>query len=183
MQQTPAQPTQPTQPQPVNPQQPAIVVKPAQIKIPTNTNTSSISINPNPQQSANPVEQKKKITLSQDELEKQWRELAELKKHTNMEVFSAMNEKEVKFIDQENFEVVVNNNIYESNLKKFKTDILEALRFRTGIDELNFSIRVVPLYDESEAKLYTSKDKFEAMAKENPAFISFRNSLFQDIDY
>ncbi|MBP5757988.1 MAG: hypothetical protein J6W45_01135 [Bacteroidales bacterium] len=162
-------------------------MKPAQIKFPTNANTSSISINTQPQQSDNAVEQKKNepvtITLSQDELEKQWRELAELKKLTNMEVFTAMNEKEVKFIDQENFEVVVNNNIYESNLKRYKTDILEALRFRTGIDELNFTIKVVPLYDESEAKLFTTKDKFEAMAKENPAFVTFRNSLFQDIDY
>ena len=189
VQQTPVQqtpvPQQPTPP-PAAPQtpaqqQPTPVVKPAQIKIPTNSGTS-FSINTPTQQ--NPAEEKKNepITLSQDELAKQWRELAELKKLTNMEVFTAMNEKKVNFIDQENFEVVVNNNIYESNLKRYKTEILEALRFRTGIDELSFTIKVVPLYDESEAKLFTSKDKFEAMSKENPAIVPFRKSLFQDID-
>ena len=176
IQQAPVQQA-PAQQQP----EPEPVVKPAQIKIPTNAGPS-FSINAPTQQ--NPAEEKKNepITLSQDELAKQWRELAELKKLTNMEVFTAMNEKEVKFIDQENFEVVVNNSIFESNLKRYKTEILEALRFRTGIDELNFTIKVVPLYDESEAKLFTSKDKFEAMSKENPAFVSFRKSLFQDID-
>lgn len=178
--QAPPQPPK-TQQQP-QAQQPTPIVKPAQVKIPTNLNTS-FSINAQPQQT--PVEEKKKepITLSQEELEKQWHELAEVKKLTNMEIFTVMNDKQLKFIDQENFEVIVNNSIYETRFKKFKSDILEALRYRTGIQELNFAVKVVPLYDENEEKLFTTKDKFAAMLKENPALLAFRENLFQDIDY
>ncbi|MBR4804432.1 MAG: DNA polymerase III subunit gamma/tau [Bacteroidales bacterium] len=183
VQQPPAQPQQPQPQQPVQPQpQPTPVVKPAQVKIPTNAGTS-LSINTQPQQ--NPAEEKKNevITLSQEELEKQWMELAELKKLTNMEIFTTMNDKKLNFIDQENFEVEVSNSIYETRFKKYKNEILEALRYRTGIEDLNFTVKVVPLYDENEAKLFTTKDKYEAMSKENPALDSFRSSLFQDIDY
>ena len=183
VQQPPAQPQQAQPQQPVQPQpQPTPVVKPAQVKIPTNAGTS-LSINTQPQQ--NPAEEKKNeaITLSQEELEKQWMELAELKKLTNMEIFTTMNDKKLNFIDQENFEVEVSNSIYETRFKKYKNEILEALRYRTGIEDLNFTVRVVPLYDENEAKLFTTKDKYEAMSKENPALDSFRSSLFQDIDY
>lgn len=178
--QAPPQPPK-TQLQP-QAQQPTPIVKPAQVKIPTNLNTS-FSINAQPQQT--PVEEKKNepITLSQEELEKQWHELAEVKKLTNMEIFTVMNDKQLKFIDQENFEVIVNNSIYETRFKKFKSDILEALRYRTGIQELNFAVKVVPLYDENEEKLFTTKDKFAAMLKENPALLAFRENLFQDIDY
>jgi len=193
VQQPPAQSQQPQQQQSVQPQtaeqqpvppQPAQVVKPAQVKIPTNAGTS-LSINTQPQQ--NPAEEKKNepitITLSQEELEKQWTELAEKKKLTNMEVFTVMNNKKLNFIDQENFEVEVSNSIYETRFKQYKNEILEALRYHTGIENLNFTVKVVPLYDESEAKLFTTKDKFEAMNKENPALESFRKTLFQDIDY
>ena len=191
VQQQPAQPQQPQQQQSVQPQtseqqpvppQPAQVVKPAQVKIPTNAGTS-LSINTQTQQ--NPAEEKKNepITLSQEELEKQWTELAEKKKLTNMEVFTVMNNKKLNFIDQENFEVEVSNSIYETRFKQYKNEILEALRYHTGIENLNFTVKVVPLYDESEAKLFTTKDKFEAMNKENPALESFRKTLFQDIDY
>ncbi len=178
--QAPPQPPK-TQLQP-QAQQPTPIVKPAQVKIPTNLNTS-FSINAQPQQT--PVEEKKNepITLSQEELEKQWHELAEVKKLTNMEIFTVMNDKQLKFIDQENFEVIVNNSIYETRFKKFKSDILEALRYRTGIQELNFAVKVVPLYDENKEKLFTTKDKFAAMLKENPALLAFRENLFQDIDY
>ena len=193
VQQAPAQPQQPQPQQSVQPQtaeqqpvppQPAQVVKPAQVKIPTNAGTS-LSINTQTQQ--NPAEEKKNepitITLSQEELEKQWTELAEKKKLTNMEVFTVMNNKKLNFIDQENFEVEVSNSIYETRFKQYKNEILEALRYHTGIENLNFTVKVVPLYDESEAKLFTTKDKFEAMNKENPALESFRKTLFQDIDY
>lgn len=100
-----------------------------------------------------------------------------------MEVFTVMNNKKLNFIDQENFEVEVSNSIYETRFKQYKNEILEALRYHTGIENLNFTVKVVPLYDESEAKLFTTKDKFEAMNKENPALESFRKTLFQDIDY
>ena len=178
--QQPQQQTPPQQPQP------APVVKPAQVKIPTNT-SSFISINTQnqPQQTTNPVEEKKNepITLTQEELEKQWNQLAEIKKLTNMEVFTLMNDKELNLTDKSNFEVIVTNSIFEQRFKQYKMEIVEALRFRTNNPELNFTVKVVPLYDESEEKLYTTKDKFAAMAKENPALVQFRQSLFQDIEY
>ena len=186
------QPPQPSQQQPQpqpqppanrQPQQPPIV-KPAQIKIPSGSNTT-ISISTPTQQSSNPVEEKKNepIAITQQELEKQWNELAEIKKLTNVDMYSAMNNRELHLVDEENFEVIVNNSIFENRLKQFRVDILEALRYRTGIQDLNFSVKVVPLFDENETKLFTVKDKFEAMCKVNPAIVRLRNNIFQDIDF
>ncbi len=193
--QQPQQKVSPPQPQPIQQPlqqtphqqpQPAPVVKPVQVKIPTNT-SSFISINTQnqTQPASNPVEEKKNepITLTPEELQKQWNQLAEIKKLTNMEVFTLMNDKELNLIDKNNFEVIVTNSIFEQRFKQYKVEIVEALRFRTNIPKLNFTVKVVPLYDESEEKLYTTKDKFTAMAKENPALVQFRQSLFQDIEY
>lgn len=110
-------------------------------------------------------------------------ELAEMKKLTNMEIFTLMNDKEVRFIDQEHFEVIVNNSIYETRFKQYKNEIVEALRYRTGIDDLNFTVNVVPLFAENEVKLFNTKDKFDAMVKENPSLLKLKDNIFQDIEF
>lgn len=181
---TPPAQTAAPQPQPTQAQPQPTVVKPPEVKIATPLN-NTLSINTNIQQtSAEDGEKKNKvITLSQEVLEKEWTELANIIRLTDGEAFSAMNDKELHFIDQENFEVVVNNSVFEKRLKIHKSKILEALRNHTGIKELQFTVKVVPLYDESQVKLFTPKDKFAAMSKDNPALIRFQKELFQDIDF
>ena len=139
------------------------------------------SINTQPKQYTAEEKKNEPIELTQESLETLWKEYAAVRKLTNMEIFSLMNEKKIRLVDSQNFEVVVNNDLYSNRFKQYKTEIVTDLRERSGIPELNFTVKVESVFDNAEAKLYIPKDKYNAMVKINPAIENLRQTMFQDI--
>lgn len=179
VQQQPVQ--QPIQKQPV--QQPAqqntAGVQPPQIKL--NTTSSSFTTSIKGSSSAHPQdeEKKNKLILSQENLFGEWMKLADIRRLTDTEVYSAMNGRQLQFVDAEHFTVTTPSR-FAQLLNSVKSQIEDYFRKKTGISTLDITIEVK---DEVVKKmLYTPKDKYEAMLKNNPE-IGNLQKIFQDIDF
>lgn len=183
-QQQPAQPPtqQIAQQQPAAPPQPApkTATKPPQIKLDTN-NTSSFttSINASSAALSHDEEKKNKLILSEENLFGEWMKYAEIRRLTDMEVYTAMNGRQLQFIDSGHFTVTTPSRFAEK-LEKLKGPISEYFKEKTGVAELEITIEVK---DEVVKKvLYTPKDKYEAMLAKNPELANIQK-IFQDIDF
>lgn len=84
-------------------------------------------------------------------------------------------------IEQEDFFTIeVNNSYLESEIKPHLIRMLTYMRNRSGRPNLN--CRIVVVYEEKEAVVYTPRDKYDVMQKSNPALDTFR-VLFPEVDY
>lgn len=105
--------------------------------------------------------------------------LADIRRLTDTEVYSAMNGRQLQFVDAEHFTVTTPSR-FAQLLNSIKSQIEDYFRKKTGISTLDITIEVK---DEVVKKmLYTPKDKYEAMLKNNPE-IGNLQKIFQDIDF
>ena len=167
--QQPVQTPQATQP---------TAARPPQIKLTTSSFTSSI--NASSVALANGEKEKKnRLVLTPENLYREWMHYAEIRKLTDTEVYTAMNGRHLQFVDKEHFTVFTPSQ-YLHKIEEIKGQILSYFREKTGIGTLEISIEAKD--EVVEKKLYTPKDKYEAMLAKNPALGDLQK-IFQDIDF
>ncbi len=66
-------------------------------------------------------------------------------------------------------------------LERFETELVGFLREKLKNDEINITKEIREI--EEEKKLYTSKDKYEYLAEQNPALRALKERLGLDFDY
>lgn len=90
-----------------------------------------------------------------------------------------LRERQVRLVDDDMFEIAVNNSYLDAEIKPHLIPMLTYMRQKSRRPLLN--CRVVVEYEEHDAVIYTSRDKYDAMLKSNPALESFR-VMFPDVD-
>lgn len=89
-------------------------------------------------------------------------------------------------IDENNaVKIVVSNAVHQNFLEPEKENISEFLKTELNLTRLPFYIIIdkSKAKTESTQKVYTPHDKFEFMAKQNPALLKLKEKLKLDIDY
>ncbi|MBW7868210.1 MAG: hypothetical protein H3C31_07805 [Brumimicrobium sp.] len=115
-----------------------------------------------------------------DEMRMRWRQFAhKLKDEGQGNLYTSMLANDPLLVEGNIIKHTVNNNVQKEFLEANLYNILHFLR-----QELkNTSIEIQIFVEETaESKLFTSKDKFDDMAKRNPDLNNLRNTFKLDID-
>lgn len=114
--------------------------------------------------------------LSQEDLEKYWKEAADA-----LELSELMQAAEVHPSEQVGmFEVNAQTVYFADEFRPHKIDVLEIMRKKTGMPMLD--CKIIPLYVSKEEVIYSPDAKYEAMLASNPKLLELRK-LFPLIDY
>lgn len=114
--------------------------------------------------------------LSQDDLEKYWKEAADA-----LGLSELMQAAEVRPSEQVGmFEVNAQTVYFADEFRPHKIDVLEIMRKKTGMPMLD--CKIIPLYVSKEEVIYSPDAKYEAMLASNPKLLELRK-LFPLIDY
>ena len=114
--------------------------------------------------------------LTQEDLERYWRETAE-----ELGLVLLM-EKGVPRLGEHSgrIEIDAQTVYFHEEFKEHRIDVMESLRRRTGMPMLE--CKVNPRFVEKEDVLYSPIDKYNAMLKVNPSLVELRK-IFPQIDY
>lgn len=87
----------------------------------------------------------------------------------------------LKKLEENNIQIFLESQLEISILEKFEADLIRFFRQSLG----NTLIRLEKVISEQEStqNLYTSKEKFEYMAKQNPALRQLKDRLGLDFEY
>lgn len=114
--------------------------------------------------------------LTQEDLERYWNEVAEELRLTEL-----MKDAVVKLGEQHGMiEVDAQTTYFHEEFKPHKTEVLEALRAKTGMRMLD--CKVNQLFVGKDEVIYSPDEKYKAMLEENPAMLAMRK-LFPNIDF
>jgi hypothetical protein len=143
------------------------------------TRLTSISISaPQPIRSVTGTDVREIEQLTQERLEEVWAQLIE-KIQENKELYDLIADKKVELKSNNLFHIQVPNLYLDTQLQKYKMQILEFIRKETGNEQIMFKAVVVT--EHVERKAYLPNEKFEEMLKRNPSMLTLRK-LFPDID-
>ncbi len=114
--------------------------------------------------------------LTQEDLERYWNEVA-----TELQLTDLMKYASVKLGEQHGtIEIDAQTTYFHEDFKPHKTDVLEALRAKTGMRMLD--CKVNQLFVGKEEVIYSPDEKYKAMLQENPSMLAMRK-LFPNIDF
>ena len=114
--------------------------------------------------------------LTQEDLERYWNEVA-----TELQLTELMKDATVKLGEQHGtIEIDAQTTYFHEDFKPHKTDVLEALRAKTGMRMLD--CKVNQLFVGKDEVIYSPDEKYKAMLQENPSMLAMRK-LFPNIDF
>lgn len=114
--------------------------------------------------------------LTQEDLERYWNEVA-----TELHLTDLMKDAAVKLGEQHGtIEIDAQTTYFHEDFKPHKTDVLEALRAKTGMRMLD--CKVNQLFVGKDEVIYSPDEKYKAMLQENPSMLAMRK-LFPNIDF
>jgi hypothetical protein len=118
--------------------------------------------------------------LDEKGLQQCWDAMLNAMKEELPKLSEQLKDKKLNIEQEDFFTIEVNNSYLESEIKPHLIRMLTYMRNRSGRPNLNCKIVVV--YEEKEAVVYTPRDKYDVMQKSNPALDTFR-VLFPEVDY
>ena len=135
-----------------------------------------------PVKTAMPKLQAEVRQLTQEDLERYWNEVA-----TELQLGELMKDATVKLGEQVRLgekpgliEVDAQTTYFHDEFKPHKTEVLEALRAKTGMRMLD--CKVNQLFVDKDEVIYSPDEKYKAMLQEHPAMMAMRK-LFPNIDF
>lgn len=151
---------------------------------------SAISINGalNKQKNQNNDDSEKKSIVSENtknktkiSIEDAWIELLE-KFNKQPRLYNALKSEKLVMLNEQHAELSVMNKSLEQVLLKIKSRIVNFLRDKTGLFQLEFSFKISEKNtDDSGEYLYTDRDKYQYLLKKNPNLEKLKNDF--DLDY
>lgn len=117
--------------------------------------------------------------LTQERLEQLWDELLQ-SCSDDEKLLDIIKDKKVVLKSNNLFHILVPNLYFDTLLRNYQTRILAFLREKSGNELLQY--KAVVVVEKVEAKAYLPRDKFDELAKINPAMYALRK-LFPDIDF
>ena len=162
--------------------------KPSPIKAPTEGNkpreTPSIFNRKKPKVGAEEektsVLDKKSTDFSEEELQQVWKKFEETRSNVGDTDKLILN-REVSKGEGHKVDIHLASQLEVSFLEKLEIDLIQYLRSELENDHITLERKVIQ--EEETRKLYTSKDIFEHMVKENPALKDLKDRLGLDFDY
>lgn len=116
-----------------------------------------------------------------DQLKMAWRQFAQKAKKENLHtLFIAMNSEEPKLSNETSIEFTVSNQVQLETLQRCRTDIVNFLRKKLNNGAIQLTTKEGTV--STSQKVFTGKDKFEKMAKQNPLLKELRQRFKLDID-
>lgn len=114
--------------------------------------------------------------LTQEDLETFWKEVA-----AELNLEELMKNATVKLGEQHGtIEIDAQTTYFHEEFKPHKTEVLEALRAKTGMRMLE--CKVNQLFVGKDDVVYSPDEKYKVMLQANPAMLSMRK-LFPNIDF
>lgn len=117
--------------------------------------------------------------LSQERLEEVWKLMLTSIAEVEPRLFEHLKDRKVKMVEEDVFELYVDNSYIESEIKMHLIRMLTYLRKKSGRPELNCLIKIVVV--EKESRPYSARDKYDAMVKENKVLETMR-IIFPDVE-
>jgi len=97
-------------------------------------------------------------------------------------LYNALKSEKLVMLNEQHAELSVMNKSLEQVLLKIKSRIVNFLRDKTGLLQLEFSFRISEKNtDDSGEYLYTDRDKYQYLLKKNPNLEKLKNDF--DLDY
>ena len=129
------------------------------------------------------LEPKLTESYSREEFEIAWKDFMEvLNKRGEISLFSTLSVRIPMVTADHSIQVDISNNVQESDVVTVRAEMLEFLKARLKNHLLN--LQIIIKKDESQnTRLYTDKDKFDAMVGINPALEGFRTNLNLDLEF
>ncbi len=129
------------------------------------------------------LEPKLTESYSREEFENAWKDFMQvLNERGDISLYSTLNVRLPMVTADHAIQVDISNTVQESDIVTVRAEMLEFLKGRLKNHNLHLQI-VVKKDDSQNTRLYTDKDKFDAMVKINPAFEDFRTGLNLDLDF
>ena len=115
------------------------------------------------------------------DLEKHWEEYGKkIKSQGRDSEFNVLSQD--KTLKEDNVvEVKLKSPIQQDILERFRIDLTQYLRQKLQNNKINIEAKVLP-YEETKM-IYTAKEKFEHLAKKNPAIRKLQEKLGLDTDF
>lgn len=114
--------------------------------------------------------------LTQEDLERYWRETAE-----ELDLGELMSNADVRLGEHPGrIEIDARTTWFHEDFKSHKIDVMELLRKKCSMPMLD--AKVNPLFVAQDEVIYSPTDKYNAMLKQNPKLLELRK-LFPQIDY
>ncbi len=118
--------------------------------------------------------------LTQQRLEELWAQLAAHFKDDAV-LYDLVADKKVELNNNNSFFILVSNLYLDTVLKPHQMKILTYLRQQTCNEQLQYKLKLDGS-EKQERVIYQPRDKFEEMAKKNPAMLELRK-IFPNIDF
>ena len=97
----------------------------------------------------------------------------------NQKLADTLQGRTIQLQGEDNFVIQVSNSFVEAEIRPHLREMLETMRVQSGRKNLNCQIQVI--HQEREAIIYSPRDKYEAMAKNNPTLQTLR-ILLPEVD-
>lgn len=129
------------------------------------------------------LEPKLTESYSREEFENAWKDFMQvLNERGEISLFSTLSVRIPMVTADHAIQVDISNTVQESDVVTVRAEMLEYLKARLKNHQLN--LQIVIKKDESQnTRLYTDKDKFDAMVGINPALEGFRTNLNLDLEF
>lgn len=126
--------------------------------------------------------EKKKEYFDQEQLEEVWKEFRELRINNGAgDMEQLLLSRELKIENENELIIFLNSALEISILERFEHELVIFLREKLQNDFINIEKEVKE--EEQKEKLYTSSDKYDYMAKQNPNLKKLKERLGLDFDY
>ncbi|MEP1095177.1 MAG: DNA polymerase III subunit gamma/tau [Cyclobacteriaceae bacterium] len=130
--------------------------------------------------SENSVSNKKEEEFTEENLQKAWKQFGEEKSDAG-DTDKLILGREIKKGENSDVLMFLSSQLEVSFLEKFETELIQFLRTELNNDHLSINKQVAQV-DEGK-KLYTSKDIYDHMVKQNPKLADLKERLGLDFDY
>ena len=154
------------------------IQRPGSISISATDRNTAVNVQGKPQATASThIQTNNAFTIEQ--LEKAWFQFGESIPEQGRMMSLIHNSKPV-LISESEFEVTVSNILQEKELKRLQSNILEFIHTRLQNKSICMSLKIKE--DSEFSRNISPEEKYKAMAEQNPALTTLRNSLLMELD-
>jgi DNA polymerase-3 subunit gamma/tau len=122
-------------------------------------------------------------SYSREEFENAWKAfMGVLNKRGDLSLYSTLSVRLPMVTADHAIQVDISNNVQESDVVTVRSEMLEFLKARLKNHKLHLQVNIKK-DDSQNTRLYTDKDKFDAMVGINPALEGFRTDLNLDLEF
>ncbi|OIP04628.1 MAG: DNA polymerase III, subunit gamma and tau [Bacteroidetes bacterium CG2_30_32_10] len=120
-------------------------------------------------------------TFTEEQLNRAWNIYAESIQQENPNFYSSITKNMPVINDNFQLELIIDNVVQEDEINNKKTDLLSFLRKELNNFQISLILTVKQII--SEARPYTTKEKFNSMIEKNAYLLKLKEQLDLDIDY